>query len=337
MKKAILGLSTIVLIACSKVPITTASDQSQFYFNPPKEQIITLITDFKKSADRTAQGLKTMDSTDKPLSEAIWTIEGALNYDNAHQFQLYDNIYQDTLTITVSNIGTTPDGEIIIEGNSLEYAYLNLQSSIAALANQNEDIEIIDIELFDTQQYISTFKVYVTIGEPLVITPDYVHTDDDWQAGYDYGKCDGTMPGMDAADRITEILNYNIANGFVLNFYGASNQTQSVVYTNVETYIDGNEFGPSDYSNFLGQPDDPVKLISNPGHTKPGNYCVTDYEMTIQVNNAWQLASAIRPATPNDPIDKDIILLKVADEQIYYYMTRHHMAYVSFGIPVLTP
>ena len=322
----------MAFVGCKKEqlePQITPADK-QAGFNPKYEQIEPLILAFKQTVELDLQGnLKTSSTTDKTVAEAEWTLEGALNFDNSHPVQMYSELEADTLIITCSNNGTNSNGETMVDGGDLAQAYANLLVSINNLVPTNEDVEVIDVEAVNETQYTTTFKVTVSGGQPLTLQPDYVKPDDNWKAGRGYGKCDGTQTGLDATDRIDQILNFNILNNFTMNL---ANPQQVLYYTSVNfesfngLWYQG---APVDISEWLGQPNDPF-YPSGPNGPIPFSTCLTVNQMQHYVNAVWTTISTLRP------LNKDIINVNVGyDPWSGLPAGVHSLHGATYGIPVL--
>ena len=330
-----LTAATIAFAGCKKEqlePLTKPAEQ-QTGFNPKYEDIKPLILTFKEQAELSNYGTsKTSSMADKTLAEAEWTLEGALNYDHAHPVQRYADMQTDTLTITVSNAGTNSNGETMVDGDDLAQAYANLLTAINNLVPSGEDVDVVDVELINISQFYSTFAAIVSSGQPLTLSPISILPNDDWKAGEDLGKCDGTNVGTDAAGKITTLLNYNIANGYVVNFSGYTNGQIILFHTAVEQKVDGNHYGSSAYSTLFGQVNDPYKIIGT--GRRFAFDCVDDVEMAGYVSNTWSIVSSLQPS------GKDIIQLLVKDRPYLDIQTGnlkvdHHLHHVHYGIPLI--
>jgi hypothetical protein len=232
----------------------------------------------------------------------------------------------------VSNAGTNSNGETMDDGDDVAQAYANLLTAINNLVPSGEDVDVIDVELINISQFYSTFAAIVSSGQPLTLSPISILPNDDWKAGEDLGKCDGTNVGTDAAGKITTLLNYNIANGYVVNFSGYTNGQIILFHTAVEQKVDGNHYGSSAYSTLLGQVNDPYKIIGT--GRRFAFDCVDDVEMAGYVSNTWSIVSSLQPS------GKDIIQLLVKDRPYLDIQTGnlkvdHHLHHVHYGIPVI--
>jgi hypothetical protein len=187
---------------------------------------------------------------------------------------------------------------------------------------------VVDVQAVSHNNQFTTFKAYVNTGQPLTLVPDYVKPDDNWKAGLGLGKCDGTQAGLDATDRIDQILNFNIANNFTMNL---ANPQQVLFYTNVSTEsFNGHWYpgAPVDISEWFGQPNDPYY----PANSGPWPFatCLTDVQMQHYVNKAWSAVSAIQP------LDKDIIHVNVGFDPWGSVPSGVHSLHgATYGVPVL--
>lgn len=295
------GLAVIALAACKKEQLETLVKpaEKQTGFNPDYHDIKPLILAFKQSAELSNFGtLKTSSLPDKTIEEAEWTLEGALNYDHAHPVQLYEGMHIDTLTITVSNNG---NGETMVDGDDLAQAYANLLAAINNLVPTGEDVDVVDVEAVSHNNYFTTFKAYVNSGQPLMLQEDYVKPQDDWRAGGGTGKCDGTQSGLDATDRLDQIINFNYANNFYQNNVNAFNV---LFYTSVESHSQyGYNSGPFDISKWFGQPNSPHDIYGSLGGTI--YTCIDDHALGMY------LVEVLATIESNRPLGKDVVRLNI--------------------------
>lgn len=349
MKRTIiaLGLVAFAFTACQKQLVEEPLSQpaKQTGFNPDYEDIKPLILAFKDAAELSNFGnLKTTSLPDKTIEEAEWTLEGALNYDHAHPVQLYEGMHIDTLTITVNNAGTNSNGETMVDGDDLAQAYANLLAAINNQVPTGEDVDVVDVQAVSHNNYFTTFKAYINSGQPLTLVPDYVKPDDDWKAGLDLGKCDGTRIGEDAATRLTDIMNFNIANGFIINLV---NPSQVLFYTNV-TVLTNQQFpyqvsptDPVDIRKWWGMP---LDIAGNQGANNACNMCLDDGDMTLYYNQVWSDVQAPLAVFPQQigGFQKDIINVFVKSRAVGAYPINwqptdrgwHYLQSASYGVPV---
>lgn len=164
-----------------------------------------------------------------------------------------------------------------------------------------EDVEVIDIEAISHNNYFTTFKAYINSGHTLTLIEDYVKSNDDWRAGGGTGKCNGTQSGLDATDRLDQIINFNYAN----NFYQNNVNTLTVMfYTNVETHSQfGYGSGPFDISKWFGQPDSPHDIY---GPLSGAIYtCIDDHSLGMY------LIEVLATIESNRPLNKDVVRVNI--------------------------
>jgi hypothetical protein len=203
---------------------------------------------------------------------------------------------------------------------------------------------VVDVQAVSHNNQFTTFKAYVNTGQPLTLVPDYVKPDDDWKAALGLGKCDGTRVGEDAATRLTDIMNFNIANGFIINLV---NPSQVLFYTNV-TVLTNQQFpyqvsanDPVDIRKWWGMP---LDIAGNQGANNSCNMCLDDSDMTLYYNQVWSDVQAPLAVFPQQigGFQKDIINVfvesrAVGASPINWQPTDrgwHYLQSASYGVPV---
>ena len=93
---------------------------------------------------------------------------------------------------------------------------------IDGLMRINAELMFSDIKYVAHNTTSTQFSIVLFTGYPgtFSLTPDAVSATDNWKAGDGLGKCNGTQIGRDAADRLSQIANWNIKYGFIQSYYG---------------------------------------------------------------------------------------------------------------------
>jgi hypothetical protein len=255
----------------------------------------------------------------------------------------------DTLFFSVSNMPVmSPTDPILVSGYDLSTTYYSLIQQIDQLMRANAELMIADIKYVSHDTAYTHFTLILNTGFPFnwSVSQDQVNPDDDWYAGLQLGKCDGTNVGRDAAGRLQQIANWNIKYGFVQNAYGTH-------WTNMPTYHIGvvtvwysswgtpGTINAQSFEKLLGQPQDAAGMGFFPclGLEKPSNFCVNDADMSLYYNELWPIIGTYHPQNPF----KDVLYIKIdknhtfcnQDPTTTTYVS-HYVKYITYGIPIFT-
>lgn len=349
MKKFIqLGLMIFVLFGCQKSDSLEKSIVvTNKGFNPKKENILPLIDAFKERVNDFATLNKTTILSNIELYEAEWTLEAALNHEYAHPVVTYDELFFDTIFHSIQISLMTNEGEVFLEEGSLITAYQLILNSIQSNLSEDNTVELLDVEISSINNQFVTFAIYITSGSSFTILPEVINTNDYWRAGMGLGKCNGTLAGLDATDRLEQIINHNIANNFIRNL---ANPQDVIFYTNIATLR--NVSAP-----YAQTASDEIIISNWWGNMNAGanyywtaalaNNCLSPTDMQMFLDRAWSSIYATQAklamhGVPNlgiNAANRDIISIDIAN-YFPFSTTPNVAAYhcvprITYGVPVL--
>ncbi len=148
---------------------------------------------------------------DMNREDALWALEATSNYDYANSYDIVDEIFIDSLKITVENTS-----ENLLNGESLLTAYDQVYNSISEKLNDERVLIVNDMEISNYNEFSTTFRVEIHTGIPLEYAGgkfqaiNTFSSSDYWWPFYDQGKCSTYSPDFagvkDGGDRIGVVL-----------------------------------------------------------------------------------------------------------------------------------
>jgi|AntRauTorcE11898_2_1112593.scaffolds.fasta_scaffold05758_2 hypothetical protein len=254
------------------------------------------------------------------IEEAVWNIEAGLNYTNIETPEQFGNILIDSAKIDIP----VSDGFISMDDIAIAYAmFEDSLSNFYSSLDENYLKYVTDISVIETNNKSNTitFKSTSLASRP---NPVSITSDDYWYWGWELGMCDGSgaYVGRDAADRIMQVANNNVAvpvNG------------DYVYPTSIETIsFDAPELpDPNNpYGNYM--------LFQDAQEQELFHHCMSPNEMSYYYNSLLQIGA------DNKPASKDLISYNLEDWTAYglteppppiydtWYMIHH--ADITYGI-----
>ncbi len=313
-------------------------------FNPEYSEIRTRVESFKEQSRTLLENSfksTEFNGEDVPIAEALWTLEAAINEYYHFPVSEFSSELLDTLHFNVMNVPNPSSSHfdsILVSGADLSNMYFSLISQIDGLLRINAELMFSDIKYVAHNTTSTQFTIVLFTGYPgtFSLTPDAVNATDNWNAGNGLGKCNGTQIGRDAADRLSQIANWNIKYGFVQNYYGTYWNNQPAYFTGVVTKFESQDypFGLSD--KLFGRENDVVGASFNVcfGTEKPIDFCIGHDDMELYYQEIWPIIGAVQPYF------KDAIYIKIIDDPRYCpnalqpVQVRHKTLYIQYGIPV---
>ncbi|NQT77687.1 MAG: hypothetical protein HQ565_08235 [Bacteroidetes bacterium] len=179
-----------------------------------------------------------------PVGTALWTIEASSNYDFASEKDSVPDLEYDSLIVEIDSY--YDDGELMLEGESIMEAYDDIIDFINQELNAAPNTVLIaaDLNVINAGAPLVSFELS-TITGPIVTGNMGINSTDYWWAVVEAGKCDqfqGEEEGKDAADRISQVLNWNYGmayacvNGGVL-FYTSINIEENIFMDDFGWYL----------------------------------------------------------------------------------------------------
>ncbi len=344
---SIIGLS----LSCSKDlshpvdPILRTTVDKFEDFNPEYSEIRTRVESFKEQSRTLLENSfksTEFNGEDVPIAEALWTLEAAINEYYHFPVSEFSSELLDTLHFNVMNVPNPSSSHfdsILVSGADLSSMYFSLISQIDGLLRINAELMFSDIKYVAHNTSSTQFSIVLFTGYSgtFSLTPDAVNATDNWKAGNGLGKCNGTQIGRDAADRLSQIANWNIKYGFVQNYYGTYWNNQPAYFTGVVTKWEGTDYAYTLSDKLLGRNNDVAGAIQGLcGLTKPVDFCVVHDDMDLYYS---EIMTIIGQAQPTSPF-LDAIYVKIIDDAYYCPLApqpvevSHRSLYIQYGIPV---
>ena len=177
MKKMKLGIFTILLLigifaiifSCKKedneVIESNAKKMSLKEINdykPPRDQIADIYYTFKDEISMFQENAILKDSIltieDKPLNEAIWQLETAVNNDFGFQYPEYV-LESSEYVFELTNVGVAPDSTPIVSGADVLARYSEIENIINQRAQNNDFFWDNTLEVISITPQTSTFQM----------------------------------------------------------------------------------------------------------------------------------------------------------------------------------
>jgi hypothetical protein len=302
------GIAAILIVACNKSndDVISASGIVQ-QFTPAKEAVPDLLSMFTQNHQDHLAGIKSGGES-MDLGEAIWTLEGGVNYEYRGDKSELRYTAMDTLLLT-ANIFTDENQIYQIYSEDVYDIYDEMLRFAATLVDEE------NILLFASLDVVSTQPTYVELKYTVVlgfggINQSGMNETDYWYAAGGLGKCGpyiGQQIGKDATDRIRFFLN--------------AEQVNVDYWTDVDVFwhiYEGLITCPNNESCFWG----------------PGSQweCLEPSEMTDWLNKAAYVVDYLKP------IGKQRIdAYFTSDAIVGYDYWVHCFEFISYGIPHSSP
>lgn len=254
------------------------------------------------------------------IEDAVWNIEAGLNYTTIETPVQFGNILIDSAKVEVSvSNGLVSMDDIAVVFSSFEDSLNNFHNTLDNdYLRYVTDISI--IESTNSKSNTVTFKSTSLASRP---NPVSLTNDDYWYWGWELGMCDGSglYEGRDAADRIMQVANNNIA----VPINGEYVYPSSIEIISFDAPHLPDPDNP--YGNYMLFEDSQVETLEH--------HCMTPGEMSYYYNSLLQIGA------DNKPSSKDIISyylvdwtsFGIMDEPPYYdtwYMIHH--TDITYGI-----
>jgi len=207
------GIATILIVACNKTndEVITTNGVVQ-KFTPDKEAMPDLLSMFTQKHQDYKAGIKSGGES-MDLGEAIWTLEGGVNYEHRGDKSELRYTAMDTLLLTA---------DVFIDENQVYQIYTedvyeiydDMLRFAATLVNEENILLFASLDVVSTQQTYVELKYTVVLGFE-GISQVGMNQYDYWYAAGGLGKCGlyiGQQIGKDATDRIRYFLNLEQVN-----------------------------------------------------------------------------------------------------------------------------
>lgn len=230
MKMGIPALAGFALIisSCSKQELNPNKQiqvQKQFVkqkikiesnISVPQDELFLKISAVKATSQFKKQiGMQTTSGTSAPNlpnmrpDETIYFTEATLNFDHYRayhsQINFENHLAQKTLSLNSS-------GEI--NGVDVTTLYDYFSDEISNNIPNGKEVLIADVWISDLSEDQAVFEMEITYSETSPFELDPLSLDDDWHPIAQDGKCDNTMLGKDAADRLEQLYNWYTPSGW---------------------------------------------------------------------------------------------------------------------------
>lgn len=247
MKKTmfIMVAGAIILSSCSKDKLTPeVSNQSVEMNSTEVESEETQITNFLNNYD-VWKATGSITVSDMAREDALWLMEASINYKNAFQLSYWEKEH-----VAKSVYFPTLSGSSSFTGASILSTFAAMDAAIQAqVQNQNHDM-VLALDLFLDDDNASQINMRGITASSLPITNVSnsleIGSDDYWYLGNNQGKCgpySGQNVGMDAAERVEDIVNHNWWHAYYLNIY---NPQDVIYFTNIQTIHPTSSFWPAE-------------------------------------------------------------------------------------------
>jgi hypothetical protein len=203
----IAGIAATMIVACNKSNDDVIASGIVQQFTPAREAVPDLLSMFTQKHQDHLAGIKSGGES-MDLGEAIWTLEGGVNYEYRGDKSELRYTAMDTLLLTA---------DIFIDENQVYQIYTEdvydvydeLLRFAATLVDEESILLFASLDVVSTQQTYVELKYTVVLGFG-GINQSGMNETDYWYAADGLGKCDsyaGTQIGKDATDRIRFFLN----------------------------------------------------------------------------------------------------------------------------------
>lgn len=300
------GIATILIVACNKTndEVITTNGVVQ-KFTPDKEAVPDLLSTFTQKHQDYKAGIKSGGES-MDLGEAVWTLEGGVNYEHRGDKSGLRFTAMDTLLLT-AGVFVDENQVYQIYTEDVYDLYDEMLRFAAILVDEEGTLLFAGLEVILTQQTHAEFKYTVVIGLEGEMQVGMNDTDY-WYAASGLGKCGsyaGTQIGNDATDRIRFFLNVE--------------QVNVSYWTDVDIFI-GINWG------FVTCPDND-ECFWGPD---PADTCLDPEEMAYWLDQAYYVVGYFQPSGKQrikayftwDLITSDSPPICV-----------HYFEYISYGIP----
>jgi len=282
-------------------------------------QVIKKILAFKDKIEtiRTLPNLKTGNEP-MPVDSAIWYIEATSNYTYGDATSTLESFVVDSSFIQVP----VTNGQIL--WSDVQLAYDQVIDSLSVhndnITANDKQLIVADISLKESDETTATFGITSGFGTDeqncgLGLTNTYP-----WYWGWEQGRCDGSGLGVgcDAADKIPQLANYEIAvpigsGGFYTDVYTVPDIDPFMVPTTQNPY--------GEYLLFLGY--------------ESVNYhpCLSTDEIAYYKNALIQIGQMYQPTNPV----RSVVNYKLDDTVLGGgpSSTVAHLATIRYGVWVI--
>lgn len=218
-KVILLAFLAIGIVSCEKEESAISPQKSV----PVSNQILE--SNLKKSTSEALEGIANLKAINSKTSqndkrfgkfhnvniqEAIYYIEATLNYDFHRSIKGETDFESltDNVQLTVNSDGT-------IDAAQLDYGYNHFLTSINnhTPSDPTKTILVSNIWVSEVNEVGAVFQLETTYSTSMPIV-EPLSINDDWWPMFQAGKCDGTMVGKDAADRLEELYNWYTPQGW---------------------------------------------------------------------------------------------------------------------------
>jgi len=199
-------LVVFVWHSCSKENIEPANASEEISkINPQHDGVTAKLSAFVKEAG--SKQLFAKDGETMEPQNALWYIEGAVNYMNARKGEPFEDVLTDTIIFTLTanadgNIYKTQIFDAFFEVYNFSQNFFN------SLENGNKFILAVDVTELSFENNIYKFNAIclVAIGIAEETDKDRGFTES-WWYGLDEGTCSGSLKPRDAASELQRVTN----------------------------------------------------------------------------------------------------------------------------------
>jgi hypothetical protein len=168
------------------------------------------LIDFKNS-------LNSKNGVTLSFESANWYMEGLLNFERANNDHNFNELTHYYDTISNNFTGTS------INYNELNNLYITFNNILDKHieSTPNSKFDLIDLNFINSNNEIIIVMISsIGVENTKYIYPQFTSTDY-WKWGWNLGKCDGTLVGQDAADKLEYTFNHptnpNLLPGYFIN------------------------------------------------------------------------------------------------------------------------
>jgi hypothetical protein len=168
------------------------------------------LIDFKNS-------LNSKNGVTLSFESANWYMEGLLNFERANNDHNFNELTHYYDTISNNFTGTS------INYNELNNLYITFNNILDKHieSTPNSKFDLIDLNFINSNNEIIIVMISsIGVENTKYIYPQFTSTDY-WKWGWNLGKCDGTLVGQDAADKLEYTFihptNPNLLPGYFIN------------------------------------------------------------------------------------------------------------------------
>lgn len=272
--------------ACQKEPFTDSFKASPKGNDLEVESRIMRFIEFAAAMPTTGNeksGSETMDP-----EEAIWLIEGSLNYAYVNPLDKGSMLAVDSIIVSINKTGSKISEAEAARVFMEIFDSLFIQANM--IGNTQKTLDMLDIRIANELGSEMDLEIAYSFSEtsyPLSISQPY-GPEDWWWFGFGMGKCSAYSGwfGKDAATEITTKIKFNLSQPVNHSFY-TDLSTKFVRISDLQPLPPGTDPNYFAYPLFFN--------TNTPPWSGSFHYCISPLEMDFYFNGSYNLLNTYKP------------------------------------------